>query len=376
MPAPPFSVSVREFVDFAHRTGDLGGDGRILSSSRAVEGTRGHRKLQGSRGDDYRAEVGVERTFERDGVSLRVVGRIDGLIDATVPPLVEEIKTVDAGWSGRADVLHLAQLRIYAAILAEQNDWSQVEARLTYYDLDTERESPFAEVEAAETLASFLEATLERWFEWLIPREAWRAERNASVEAMEFPLGGFRPGQRKLAAGVYRTTRDGGRLFAEAPTGTGKTLATLFPAAKALPLIDGQIFYVTAKTPGRLAAQEALDHLRGAGARLRSVSLTAKRKICFNADAKTGCDLRTCPFALGYYDRYKPAVRELLTREKLDRPAIEKVAREHNVCPFELSLDASNWTDVVIGDFNYVFDPTARLQRHFENADQRHVVLV
>ncbi len=375
MTPPVYRISVREFVDFAYRTGDLGGDGRVLSSNRAVEGTRGHRKLQQSRGDDYQAEVTVEHSVEREGVTLRLAGRIDGLIDTVTPPTIEEIKTVDSRWSGEADPLHRAQVRTYAAILCEQNAWPRAETRLTYYHLDTEQESTFADTEDATSLASFLAATFDRWFEWLIPREQWRAVRNASVQALEFPLGGFRPGQRTFAAQVYRAIRDGGHLFAEAPTGTGKTLATVFPSAKALPLIDGQIFYVTAKTPGRHAAEEALDQLRAAGARLRGISLTAKRKICFEAGA-TGCDLRTCPYALGYYDRCKPAVRELLTHERIDREAIESVARDHTVCPFELSLDASNWTDFVIGDFNYVFDPTARLVRHFENADRRHVVLV
>lgn len=375
MSATTFSISVREFVDFAYRTGDLGGDGRILSSKRAVEGTRGHRKLQQSRGDDYQAEVSVEHATERDGVTLRIVGRIDGLLETTTPPTIEEIKTVDSRWSGEPDPLHRAQVRTYAAILCGQRGWTRAETRLTYYHLDTEQESTFSDAEDAPSLASFLAATLDRWFEWLIPREQWRAVRNASIHALEFPLGGFRPGQRTFAAQVYRTIRDSGQLFAEAPTGTGKTLATLFPATKALPLIDGQVFYVTAKTPGRHAAEEALDQLRAAGARLRSISLTAKRKICFNAGA-TGCDLRTCPYALGYYDRCKPAVRDLLTHERIDREAIESVARSHTVCPFELSLDASNWTDFVIGDFNYVFDPTARLVRHFENADRRHVVLI
>ncbi len=368
-------VSVRELVEFAYRTGDRGGSGRILSSTRALEGTRGHRKIQGARGDGYEAEIPLEAEFERDGVKLKLVGRVDGLTANTAPPVVEEIKTVETGWSGEAAPLHRAQVRIYAALLAAQRAWTEVEVRLTYLDLDTDAETNFPEIEKAETLAAFLEATLRFWFEWLIPKARWVEKRDASIAAMEFPLGGFRPGQREFSVEVFRTIRDGGRLFAEAPTGTGKTLATLFPAVKSLPTVDGQIFYVTAKTPGRIAADEALEHLRGAGARLRSVSLTAKRKICFNAGT-TGCDPRTCPFALGYFDRCRPAVRDLLERERIDRDAIEEVARAHTVCPFELSLDASVWTDVVIGDFNHVFDPTARLQRHFENADGRHVVLV
>jgi DNA excision repair protein ERCC-2 len=162
---------------------------------------------------------------------------------------------------------------------------------------------------------------------------------------------------------VYRAVKNRLNLFVEAPTGMGKTLATLYPAIKALPLIaDGKVFYVTAKTPGRLAAQDALQRLRDIDVQVRSVSLTAKAKICFAPDA-SGCDPATCPFRKGYYDRYKPAMRELLATQRLDSDNISVVARKHQVCPFELSLDVSNWVDVIIGDYNYVFDPTVMLQR-------------
>ena len=180
-----------------------------------------------------------------------------------------------------------------------------------------------------------------------------------------FPFPNYRAGQRELARQVYRSIRDEQDLFLEAPTGMGKTLATLFPAIKALPrLADGKIFYLTAKTPGRLAAQDALEQLRQAGVHVRSLEITAKAKICF-AEEASGCDAANCPFTKGYYDRYKPAMRELLCRQRLDREAIETCARKHTVCPYELSLDVSAWVDVVIGDYNYVFDPSVRLQRYF-----------
>ncbi len=156
----------------------------------------------------------------------------------------------------------------------------------------------------------------------------------------------------------------------------GKTLATLYPAMKALPLMnDGKVFYVTAKTPGRLAAEDALQRLRASGLQVRSLSLTAKSKICFAPDA-SGCDPSTCPFTKGYYDRYKPAMRELLQTQRLERDGICAVAMKHQVCPFELSLDVSAWVDVIIGDYNYVFNPTVMLQRYFEEGKVKHVVLV
>ncbi len=375
-PPTEFRTSVRELVEFVHRTGDLAGESGFRASNRMVEGTRGHQRLQKARGEDYRAEIPLERVFERPGVRLKLSGRVDGAFEKASPPVVEEIKTVDGKWSGRPDPVHLAQLRVYAALLAQEHGWTMVEHRLTYFDLETNLETTITDVETHESLGGFLDETLHNWFSWLIPRVEWLQKRNASLETLGFPFSGYRAGQRELARAVYKVIRDKGRAFVEAPTGLGKTLATLYPAVKALPLMaDGQVFYVTAKTPGRLAAEDGLERLRGAGACVRSVSLTAKRKICFS-ETPAGCDLRTCPYALGYYDRIKPALRKLLEKDHLNREAIEEVAKQHQVCPFELSLDASVWTDVVIGDYNYVFDPTARLQRHFADGPPRHTVLV
>jgi DNA excision repair protein ERCC-2 len=225
-------------------------------------------------------------------------------------------------------------------------------------------------------LLDFLDETVEEWFAWLIPYVDWINKRDTAAEKAPFPFSAYRAGQRELARSVYRSVKKKQTSFIQAPTGLGKTMATLYPAIKALPLIgDGKVFYVTAKTPGRLAAQYALGKLRDTGVQIRSVSLTAKAKICFAPDA-SGCDPATCPFLKGYYDRYKPAMRELLAAQKIDRDNITIVAKKHMVCPFELSLDVSNWVDVIIGDYNYVFDPTVTLQRYFGEGRAKHVVLI
>jgi DNA excision repair protein ERCC-2 len=371
-----FHTTVRELVEFVHRSGDLAGESAFRSSNRAVEGTRGHRRIQEARGEDYQAEVPVERIYERPGLRLILSGRVDGIFENASPPIVEEIKTVTGSWSGHPDAVHIAQLRAYAALLAEARGWDQVDHRLIYLHLETDEQTVIQNLETRDSLSGFLDETLHEWFSWLTPRVEWLNLRDASLEALPFPFTSFRAGQRALARHVYRSVRDGRHLFVEAPTGLGKTMATLFPAIRALPrMADGQVFYVTAKTPGRLSAAHALTNLRASGARLRSLMLTAKRKICFS-ETPAGCDERTCPFAVGYYDRIKPAVRELLQKEDLTREAVEETARRHQVCPFELSLDASVWTDVIVGDFNHVFDPSARLQRHFAEGPARHAVLV
>ena len=371
-----FQTSVRELVAFVHRTGGLAGTGAFRASDRALEGGRAHRRVQGRRTGDYEAEVAVEWKAIRGSVNLTLAGRIDGLRATVSPPLVEEIKSVDRFWDGAADPLHLAQLKIYAAILALQRDWAEVELHLTYLNLETDAETILPFRLTRTELEGFFVSTLGVWFEWLETEARWLTQRNASLENLEFPFEGFRGGQRELARRVYRAIRDRRHFFAEAPTGLGKTIATLFPAAKALPLLgDGKVFFLTAKTPGRIAAAEAVEHLRRNGARLRSLVLTAKSRMCLTADPN-GCDPRACPYAIGYHDRIRPALRELLEQEKLDRETVEPIARKHTVCPFELALDASSWCDIVIGDFNHAFDPSARLQRHFAEGGGRHVILV
>jgi DNA excision repair protein ERCC-2 len=368
-------ISVRELAEFVYRKGDLGGESTFRRSNRALEGIKGHKRIQQSRGTDYQPEVSVERSFTKDEVALRVVGRVDGVIEG-LTPLVEEIKTVEPSWSKEADPVHWAQLRIYGGILALEKGWLHVSLQLTYLELDSHEVFIFREEASREVLLDFLNETVDEWFAWLIPYVDWINKRNASAEKAPFPFTTFRAGQRELARSVYRAIQSKRTSFVEAPTGLGKTMATLYPSIKALPLIgDGKIFYVTAKTPGRLAAQDALQKLRDKGVQVRSVSLTAKAKICFAPDA-SGCDPATCPFLKGYYDRYKPAMRELLAMQKLDRDNISIVAKKYQVCPFELSLDVSNWVDVIVGDYNYVFDPTVTLQRYFGEGRAKHVVLI
>jgi DNA excision repair protein ERCC-2 len=190
--------------------------------------------------------------------------------------LVEEIKTVEPGWSTQADPVHWAQLRIYAGTLALERAWPHASLQLTYLELDTSEVFLFREETPRGVLIEFLNETVEEWFSWLIPHVEWIGQRNASTEKAPFPFTNFRAGPRELARSVFRAVQNKFNLFVEAPTGMGKTLTTLYPAIKAFPLIsDGKIFYVTAKTPGRIAAQDALQKLRDTGVQIRSVSLTA-----------------------------------------------------------------------------------------------------
>ncbi|MSU35639.1 MAG: ATP-dependent DNA helicase [Pedosphaera sp.] len=357
-------ISVRELVEFICRTGDLGGRGEFVGPARALAGVRGHQRVQGARPAGYAKEVTLAHSVVVDDFTLQIKGRIDGLLHDGETLWLEEIKTVAGAWGAQANPLHWAQGKIYAFIYAHQQDLPGLEVRLTYLDLDTELATEFRERFSRAELEAFFARVTSEYLDWARAQFDWRRERDASIAPLAFPFAAYRPGQRAFAVAVYRTLARAGTLFAEAPTGIGKTVSVLFPAMKALgERRIAKIFYLTARTTGRAVAEKALADLRLAGLRCRSVTLTAKDKICFNNGRP--CDPALCPFAVGYYDRNKSAMREALQQEALTRSAIEEVARRHTVCPFELSLDCALWVDVVIGDYNHVFDPAAKLKRFF-----------
>jgi len=369
------TVSVGELVEFACRTGDLGGRGEFTGAARALEGTRGHQRIQKARPEGYEKEMTLAHIVDAAEFRLEIKGRIDGVMRGAEPLWIEEIKTIAGRWDGVPDPLHWAQGKIYAAILAAQEQLARVEVRLTYLELDSDHVSTFRETFAAIDLAAFFERVTGEYIAWLTEWLRWCALRDDSIRAGKFPFAEFRPGQRRLAVAAYKTLARGEQLFAEAPTGIGKTVSVLFPAVKAA--TEGhcsKIFYLTAKTSGRAVAEKTLDDLRAAGLRLRSVTLTARDKICFGETKP--CDAAQCPFARGYYDRVKPAIRDALAREAITREAIEEVARRHEVCPFELSLDCAPWADVILCDYNYVFDPSANLRRFFEDGPGDYAFLV
>ena len=374
---PIIRVSVRELVEFVLRTGGLGRESIFMGPRRALEGARAHQRLQKSRPADYEAEVFLTRDVTTATLTLRVSGRIDGLIRGLGLWHIEEIKTLSRPHDGQADPLHWAQAKIYGAMIAaiEPNAPDMFEFLLTYLELATGKISEHRQTASHVELEKFFNEVVAEYLTWAEAQAAWEPTRNASIAALEFPFAKYRAGQRALAVAVYRTIRDGEQLIAEAPTGIGKTVSVLYPAIKALG--EGKarkIFYLTARTVGRTVAQETVALLREKGLRLRSLTLTARDKICFK-ESET-CDALECPYATAYYDRIKPALRAALKEESLDRGAIEALARRHSVCPFELSLDVARWADLIICDYNYAFDPGSYLRRFFDDDPGGYIFLV
>ena len=372
-------VSVRELVGFALRSGDLAAGG-IGSPERLAEGTRGHQELQRMRPEGYRAEVAVSHRVESEDLDLEINGRVDGLV-ALEPDevLVEEIKTTRGDLDPEApdNPHHWGQAKVYAYILAVQNGLDAVDVQLTYLQLDTNQTREDRRPFGIEELEAFFADLVERYLHWARIHHRWTVERDQSVKALEFPFPQYRQGQRHLAVGTYRAVEGGYKLYAQAPTGIGKTVSTLFPTVKAVGEGHAEkIFYLTAKTVGRTVAEKAFDDMRARGLRFKSLTLTARDKICFGAADGQSCDPTQCEFAIGYYDRVNAALEDAYEHEAMTRPLIEEYARKHRVCPFEFSLDLSLWCDAVICDYNYVFDPKAFLRRFFLDNDGDYAFLI
>lgn len=368
--AAVLKVSVRELVEFTLRSGDL--DASFKSSVRAQEGTRLHQKVQRSKGADYQAEVPLAVQLTRDGIQLRLEGRADGIFEEDGTTFVEEIKSTLTPLDRLKEddrPLHWAQAQCYAYILSTEgliHGSLDLGIRLTYIHAETEEILQFDKRMTSQELSDFMEDLIQRYLKWIKWQRAWRDLRNASIAASAFPYPAYRTGQRELAVRIYKTILTGGRMFVQAPTGTGKTMSTLFPTIKALGLNHAdKLFYLTARTTTQAVAADALSLLSAGGLRLKSVVLTAKEKICFLD--KPSCKPEDCLYAKGHYDRINDALMEALeNHDILSRESIGDIAAGHRVCPFEMALDLTLWADLVLCDYNYVFDPRVSLKRFFD----------
>lgn len=370
-------LAIRELVEFILRSGSIN-EGKS-SNHTPQEGARIHRKLQKEAGPDYQKEVWLKKVLEIAETTVQIEGRADGIYRKEDQVFIDEIKTSETPFeeleSGIIN-LYFYQAMVYAYIYSEQEELTEISTRLTYFQTTEEKITREIRVFTFVELTDFFNNLIERYENWLVFQIQWRKTRNDSLKSLTFPFDSYRAGQRELAAAVYKTIHAQQKLFVEAPTGTGKTMSTLFPTFKAMGEELGErIFYLTAKTITRQVAEETVSKLTKKGARIKSVTITAKDKICFLTERN--CTPEHCPFAKGYYDRVNDGLWDMLNNEdQYTRPVIEKYAQKHELCPFELSLDVSRFCDLVIGDYNYLFDPTVYLRRFFEEEDKTNLVLV
>ncbi len=354
-----YRVGVRALAGFCYRSGDI--DHRFTPSPSGEQGVEGHREIYRRRGEGYKSEYPVQHRCQLNGVDLLLRGRADGYDEAG--GLVEEIKTtrIDATLIPAAvENMHLAQARLYAALIARELELPQLDIRLTWYNVDSGQEWSRDETCDRTRLDRFLSDTLQRFSGWLATLARLRDERNASVQRLDFPYGEFRAGQRGMAELVYKCSHQGGQLLLEAPTGIGKTSGVIYPALKAVAADrHDKLVFLTARHVGRLAAEQTLGHFRQSGLAVQALSLTAKERICLSPGR--ACQGDDCSYAKGYYDKLPAALDAAMQHQALRQPELEMIAREHAVCPHQLSLDLLPWVDMVIADVHYAYSPWATL---------------
>ena len=362
------SVSVRNLVEFVLRSGDIDNRNTGISDKDAMQaGSRLHKKIQRSMGDEYVPEVPLRQIFTYDDYDIIVEGRADGIITSDAGVVIDEIKGTYSNVSAMEEpvMVHKAQAMCYAYIYAEQMGLTHISVQMTYCNLDDDSQIRYFkynyEFEEIEEWFQDVIQKYRRWVDYTFDNLRLRQE---SIKNLEFPFE-YRKGQRDIVVSAYRTIMQRKNLFIQAPTGVGKTISTIFPAIMAMGQGCGQkIFYVTAKTITRTVAEETFRLLRAHGLCFKSVTITAKDKICILD--KPDCNPDVCPRAKGHFDRINDALYDILTNEsEINRDKILYYAEKHNVCPFEMNLDCTDFTDGIICDYNYIYDPKVRLKRYF-----------
>jgi Rad3-related DNA helicases len=413
-PAGPVcvTVSVRDFVEFLTRSGDIDNRSSGRDADAMQEGARIHRRIQKAQPGGYRAEVALkhEEVLTHDGTtfSITVEGRADGIYDdPQYGHTIDEIKCMlrDVNSLDEPVPVHLAQARCYAYYESVEKDLPQITVRMTYVHIDTGAIRYFYETTSRDELTEWYLSLCRDYCRWAKWSHDHAEARNASIEALAFPFE-YRPGQKDLVLDVYRTILRRRKLFIEAPTGVGKTISTMFPAVLAMGRgLAEKIFYLTAKTIARTVAEECCETLIRAGAALFTITLTAKEKLCVLEEPN--CNPEACPRACGHFDRVNEALFALLSEAvaqelstdapvssespsettaqassarhtglSIRRETIIEYAERYQVCPHELSLDLSLFADAVICDYNYVFDPTAYLRRYFSEGIRRDYIFL
>lgn len=367
------NISVRNMVEFLLREGDIDDRKGSVDPFEAMQaGSRIHRKIQNSMGPFYSAEVPLKFQVEYEDYILGIEGRADGLVldrdeeGKVVTATVDEIKGMymDVMTFEKPVLVHEAQAKCYAYIVASEYQLETIEVQMTYVSLETEEIKYFNQIYTFQEIEEWFLTIIGIFKKWADFQYFHKLELLESAQGLQFPYS-YRDGQKKLVGDVYRSISRRKILFMQAPTGTGKTIANVYPAVMALGQnLAERVFYLTAKTATALAARDAYSLLVENGYEGKTIMLTAKEKMCMCDE--TDCNPDYCPYARGHFDRINDAIYEVITKEMvITRETILAYAEEFVVCPFELALDVSTWCEGIICDYNYVFDPNVYLKRFF-----------
>lgn len=372
-------ISVHTIIDFILRCGDI--DNRFYDSAAKFRGSAAHRKIQQETGANYKKEVSLKLETTIAEIPVLIQGRADGIItDPDGNITIDEIKTttLPLDYIYNQHELHFGQAMCYAYMYIKnlEKPLESITVQLTYYQLDYDEIKKYHRHYTYPELESFFHDLLHKYGSWLRFEKSWKEKRNNSIASIEFPFESYRKGQREFAASVYRSIISGNNLYATAPTGVGKTISVLFPSIKAMGEEKAEkLFYFTAKTVTRTVPEEAISLMVSTGLNFKSVTLRAKDKMCPNEECY--CNPDRCQRAQGHYDRINDAIWDLINKNDLITPAITmEYAQKHKICPHEFALDIALWSDLVIGDYNHIFDPSSYLRRFFDFIDDKKYIFL
>ncbi|MPW26589.1 ATP-dependent DNA helicase [Alkalibaculum sp. M08DMB] len=373
------TISVGDLVEFALRKGDI--DFKYTGRQRGKQGTKAHQKIQNSykKNKNYKAEVTICDTIDYNDFQITLQGRIDGVLEEEHGIIIDEIKSTRVSLDEieeEFNEMHWAQGKVYAFLYCNQNHVENIEVQLTYYNLDTKEIKKIKKTFSYYGLKEYVEnELLQNFIKWAFVINKWKEERDNSIKKQDFPHKNYRSGQRKLVISIYKTIKDNKKIFFNAPTGIGKTISTIYPAI--ISFSEGyveKIFYLTSKNTQKDIVEATIENLCNNNLKIKYLSLTAKEKICIKD--QPNCNPDYCELAKGHFDRINDAVEDIFCSEyAFTKDVITQYAEKHRVCPFEYSLDLSLWSDIVICDYNYIFDPRVSLKR-FTEEKGKYVFLI
>lgn len=369
-------TSVRNLIEFVMRSGDI--DNRFRDNTRMLEGIRAHQKIQAKYDKTYKKEYKIKNTTSYKDVIFEVEGRADGLGIKNGIYIIDEIKSTSRNLDELTgdNKLHRAQALCYAYFYAFDKSLDKMLISLTYVSVENYKSKIFEKLFTFEELKEFYFKLLDEYIIFSKILASNIENRDKSIKNLDFPYKSYRKGQRKMAVAVYTAILDEKNLFVDAPTGIGKTISTIFPSIKSMPeKLTDKIFYLTSKNTIAKEALKSLYLLKDNGLFIKALNITSKEKICLNDEVS--CNPIDCPYAKGHFDRVNDALKDILENENIiDYDIIIEYAKKYMVCPLEYELDISSYVDLVICDYNYVFDPNVFLKRFFDEVIDSYVFLI
>ncbi len=375
-----YRISIRHLVEYVYRSGDL--DNRFRVATSMSEGTKIHQEIQSAYGPEDEKEVFLRHRIVQEGIGFVLEGRCDGLLRREGEVMIQEIKSTSQDIRELAEnayPVHWAQAKCYAYIYAVQNDLQKMNVELLYVEKQTKKTASYLQSWTVDELESFVHEVILAYLPFARLQIKRMEEKQSTADSVPFPFSDYREGQRKLMGAAWKTISERKNLFALAPTGTGKTISFLYPSIKQMGHEAGEqvrkVIYLTGKTTTKKVAESTMNLLVRDGLKVKVVSLTAKEKMCEGPVDEHG--RVQCLYEEGHFDRINEAILDILTHEDImDKETIQAYSRKHRVCPFEYSIELAYLSDVLICDYNYLFDPGVSLKRLFEEERKGTVLLI